>query len=123
MGYFPPRCFVPYEALMIAVVAANIQFICEHFSEYKKSIIGVCIVVTIVVFARMLPNTYSAIRYIFPYKLKVTNQLEEAQAKGEKDIVVSRFLFMDKIYREEFINIDNFFLDLSTDHGVNTYLT
>lgn len=123
MGYFPPRCFVPYESLIIIVAVTNIQIICEHFMQYKKLRIGIACLVTILVFARMLPNTYSAIRYIFPYKLKVTKQLEQAQEKGEKDVVVSKFLFTDKIHREELINIDNFFLDISTQHGVNTYLS
>lgn len=123
MGYFPPRCFIPYEALIIIVTATNIQFIAEHFQKYNKSIIIVSCILTIIVFARMLPNTYSAIRYIFPYKLKVTEQLEEAQAKGEKDVVVSKFLFTDKIHREDLINIDNFFIDTSTGHGVNVYLS
>lgn len=123
MGYFPPRCFVPYEALIIIVAGTNVQVICEHFKEYKKSLVAVSLIVTIVVFARMLPNTYSAVRYILPYKIKVTKQLEEAKAKGEKDVVVSRFLFLDKIHREDFINIDNFFIDFSTGHGVNVYLS
>lgn len=123
MGYFPPRSFVPYEALIIIVTVTNLQFMTEHFQQYKKSIIAVSSIATIIVFARMLPNTYSAIRYIFPYKLKVTEQLEEAQAKGEKDVVVSKFLFTDKIHREDLINIDNFFIDTSTGHGVNVYLS
>lgn len=123
MGYFTPRCFVPYEALIIIIAVTNIQVICEHFAQFKRLPIGMACIVTIFVFARMLPNTYSAIRYIFPYKLKVTKQLEEAREKGEKDVVVSKFLFMDKIHREELINIDNFFLDISTQHGVNTYLS
>lgn len=123
MGYFTPRCFVPYEAFIIIIAVTNIQVICEHFAQHKKLQIGIACLVTILVFARMLPNTYSAIRYIFPYKLKVTKQLEQAQEKGEKDVVVSKFLFMDKIHREELINIDNFFLDISTQHGVNTYLS
>lgn len=123
MGYFPPRSFVPYEALIIIIAATNVQVVCEHFKEYKKTIIAVCCLVTIIVFARILPSTYSAVRYIFPYKLKVTKQLEEARNNGEKDVVVSRFLFMDKIHREDFINIDNFFIDFSTGHGVNVYLS
>lgn len=123
MGYFPPRTFLPYEALIIIIATTNIQVISEHFKEYKKALIAVSCVITIIVFARMLPSTYSAIRYIFPYKLKVTRQLEEARNNREKDVVVSRFLFMDKIHREDFINIDNFFIDLSTGHGVNVYLS
>lgn len=123
MGYFPPRCFVPYEALIIIVAVTNVQVICEHFKDYRKSLIAVSLLATMIVFARMLPNTYSAFRYILPYKIKVTRQLEEAKEKGEKDVLVSKFLFLDKIHREDLINIDNFFIDFSTGHGVNTYLS
>lgn len=121
MGYFPPRTFVPYEALIIAMTTANIQVICEHFNSHKKWIIGISCIVTIIVFARMLPTTYSDIRYILPYKLKVTKQLEKAKENEEKDIVVSQFLFMDKIRREDLINIDNFFLETSTDAAPNLF--
>ena len=121
MGYFPPRTFVPYEALIIAITTANIQVICEHFKEHKKWIIGISCIVTVIVFARMLPTTYSDIRYILPYKLKVTKQLEKAKNTGEKDLVVSKFLFMDKIRREDLINIDNFFLETSSDAAPNLF--
>ena len=121
MGYFPPRTFVPYEALIIAITTANIQTICEHFKEHKKWIIGISCIVTVIVFARMLPTTYSDVRYILPYKLKVTKQLEKAKNAGEKDLVVSKFLFMDKIRREDLINIDNFFLETSSDAAPNLF--
>ena len=124
MGYFPPRCFVPYECLIIAVASNNIQLICEELKNrkyYKKALIGISICATIAVFARMLPSTYGAIRYIFPYKIKVTKQLEKARENGEKDVVVSKFLFTDKICREHLINIDNFFLDTSSGNSPNVY--
>jgi len=123
MGYFPPRCFIAYEALFIVILSTNIQVISEQFKEYKKYLIAVCCVVTIIVGARILPNTYSAFRYVFPYKLKLTRQLEEAKQNGEKDVIVSKFLFTDKIHREDLINVDNFFIDTSSGHGVNVYLS
>lgn len=123
MGYFTPRCFVPYEALIISIVTANSQVITEHYSKNKKIYWGVCCLVTIIAFARMLPTTYSDIRYILPYKIKFTRQLEQAKESGQKDVVVSKFLFMDKICREDLINVDNFFLETSTQSVVNTYLS
>lgn len=81
MGYFTPRCFVPYEALIIIIATTNIQLIVKHFAQYKKSLIAIAAITTIVVFARMLPTTYSDIRYLLPYKLKLTNQLTEAKKK------------------------------------------
>lgn len=123
MGYFTPRCFVPYEALIIIVTAANIQLIAEHFASYQKSLMVIACIATIIVFARMLPTTYSDVRYLLPYKLKLTNQLVEAKNNGEKDVVVSKFLFMDKIRREDLINIDNFFITTDTSSVVNTYLS
>ena len=121
MGYFPPRTFVPYEALIIAITTANIQYICDYYKEHKKCIIVISCIVTTVVFARMLPTTYSDIRYILPYKIKVTKQLEEAKTNMKKDIVVSKFLFMDKIRREDLINIDNFFLETANDAAPNVF--
>lgn len=123
MGYFTPRCFVPYEALLICIVAANSQTIVSHSLESKKVYIWVCSILTIVAFAQMLPTTYSDVRYILPYKIKLTKQLEQARDNGEKDVIVSKFLFMDKICREDLINVDNFFLETSTASVVNTYLS
>ncbi len=123
MGYFTPRCFVPYEALIIMIVTANVNYLLQHFATYKKSILAICVLATVIVFARMLPSTYSAIRYILPYKIKVTAQLEEARKNGDKDVIVSKFLFMDKICREDLINVDNFFIETSSSSVVNTYLS
>ena len=53
--------------------------------------------------------------------MKVTKQLEKAKENGEKDVVVSKFLFTDKICREHLINIDNFFLDTSSGNSPNVY--
>lgn len=123
MGYFTPRCFVPYEALILIIATTNVNFLVQHFAKYKKTILGISILATMIVFARMLPTTYSDIRYILPYKIKVTAQLEEARKNGDKDIIVSKFLFMDKIRREDLINIDNFFIETSSSSVVNTYLS
>lgn len=121
MGYFPPRCFVPYEALMIITTCANIQFLEEKFINYKKVIVVISAIVSIIVLARMLPNIYPAARYIFPYKIKVTRQLEEAQRNGEKDVVVSKFLFLGSIHIEDWINIHNFFIETDSNNIVNVY--
>lgn len=122
MGYFTPRCFVPYEALLISIIAANCQIIANHYTERQKIYWSVCVISTLVVFAHMLPTTYADVRYILPYKIKLTHQLEQAQENGDKDVVVSKFLFMDKIRREDLINVDNFFLETSTTSVVNTFL-
>ena len=45
--------------------------------------------------------------YMIPYTAKVTSQYEEAKAKGEKDVVVSEFEFLQWIHREDGINIYN----------------
>lgn len=123
MGYFTPRCFVPYEILIIIIMTTNVQVISQHISSHKKTLIGVSFLVTILVFGKMLPTTYSDIRYILPYKIKMTKQLEEAKQNGEKDVIVSKFLFMDKIRREDLINIDNFFIETNRDSVVNVYLS
>ena len=125
LGYFTPRSFVAYECLLIIVTTTNIQTICEYFVEYKhykKVVIIVSCLATIIVFVRFLPSIYGAGRYILPYKWKMTKQLETAQEEEIKDVVVSKFLFTDKIAREKMINADNFFLDLDSNAVVNTYM-
>lgn len=121
MGYFAPRCFVPYEALLTSCLCANVQYLEQYFSKYKKTIIGITILVIIIVFTRMGFSVYSDIRYILPYKIKVTKQLKTASKNEEKDVIVSKFLFMDKICREKMINIDNFFITTDSGSVVNTY--
>jgi len=123
LGYFTPRSFVPYECLIIIIMATNIGILTEYFVKYKKSIIAICIVATVIVFARMLPTTYSDVRYLLPYKLKLTRQLEENKLNGTKDVVVSEFLFTDKFHREDMINPDNFFAQSYTNNMVNVYMS
>lgn len=122
LGYFTPRSFASYECIIIIITTTNLQFIVEHFKDYKKTWIAISSLVTIVVFIRFLPSVYSAGRYLLPYKLKMTKQLETAQREGLKDVVVSKFLFTDKIYREKMINVDNFFIDTHSNTVANTYM-
>ena len=125
LGYFTPRCFVPYEMLIIIIASTNIQYICEYFKEnkyYKKALVIISCIVTIIVFVRFLPSIYGAGRYILPYKIKMTKQLEEAKSNEEKDVVVSKFLFTDKMERDKMINPDNFFLETASNAVVNTYM-
>ena len=67
LGYFTPRSFVAYECLLIIVTTANIQYICEYFikyKHYKKILIAVSCLTTIIVFTRFLPSIYGAGRYL-----------------------------------------------------------
>ena len=123
LGYFTPRSFVAYECLIIIIMSANVDFLIEYYSKYKKSIIAICILATIVVFARMLPTTYSDVRYLLPYKIKLTNQLEDNKNNNNKEVFVSRFLFTDKFHREDMINPDNFFLETYENSVANVYMS
>lgn len=122
LGYFTPRSFVCYECLIIIIMTTNIQYLVNNFKKYKKSIIAISILFTIIVFARMMPSIYSDIRYILPYKLKLTKQLEQNRENGVKDVVVSRFLFRDKFHMEDMINPDNFFLETYKNNISNVYM-
>ena len=62
-------------------------------------------------------NEYDMQNYYF------NNQMfEEAKAKGQRDVVVSKFEFLQWIHREDGINIDNFFPELIYKMPVNALI-
>ena len=110
--YFPERAFLAYETMLMIVLAKNVQIIGEHIENEKRYdvvIAGVSIACTLFVFAKFSPSTLADINYLIPYKDKITYQMEDAQAKGEKDVVVSSFEYGQWIHGEDYINISNFF--------------
>lgn len=122
ISYFPPRAFLAYEVLFMIVLAKNVYYLAEHFEKYEKTIAIVSIILTLFVFEKFSPSTLGQINYIIPYKNKVTMQYEEAKAKGQRDVVVSKFEFLQWIHREDGINIDNFFPELIYKMPVNALI-
>ena len=122
IAYFPPRAFLAYETLFMIVLAKNVYYLAEKFGKYEKTIALVSILLTLVVFGRFSPSTLGQINYIIPYKEKVTSQYEEAKSKGEKDVVVSEFEFLQWIHREDGINIYNFFPEFIYKMPVNVLI-
>ena len=110
--FFPERAFLAYETMFMIVLAKNVQIIAEYLEDEKRYdvvIAGVSIVCTLFVFAKFSPSTLADINYLIPYKNKLTHELEEAHAKGEKDVVVSGFEYGQWIHADDYINISNFF--------------
>ena len=122
IAYFPPRAFLAYETLFMIVLAKNVYYLAEKFGKYEKTIALVSILLTLVVFGRFSPSTLGQINYIIPYKEKVTSQYEDAKSKGEKDVVVSEFEFLQWIHREDGINIYNFFPEFIYKMPVNVLI-
>lgn len=122
IAYFPPRAFLAYETLFMIVLAKNVYYLAEKFGKYEKTIAVISILLTLFVFGRFSPSTLGQINYIIPYKVKVTSQYEEAKAKGEKDVVVSEFEFLQWIHREDGINIYNFFPEFIYKMPVNVLI-
>lgn len=122
IAYFPPRAFLAYETLFMIVLAKNVYYLAEKFGKYEKTIAVISILLTLFVFGRFSPSTLGQINYIIPYKAKVTSQYEEAKAKGEKDVVVSEFEFLQWIHREDGINIYNFFPEFIYKMPVNVLI-
>lgn len=122
ISYFPPRAFLAYEVLFMIVLAKNVYYLAEHFEKYEKTIAIVSIILTLFVFEKFSPSTLGQINYIIPYKNKVTMQYEEAKAKGQRDVVVSKFEFLQWIHREDGINIDNFFPEFIYKMPVNALI-
>ncbi len=123
ISYFPPRAFLPYEAMFMIVLSANVQYIAEYFKKYEKTIAVVSVILTLIVFRKYSPSTLAEIRYIIPYKEKVTRQYEEAAKKGEKDVLVSNFKYSQWIHIEDWINIHNFFPEFNPGMPVNVFIS
>lgn len=66
---------------------------------------------------------FGQINYIIPYKTKVTSQYEVAQKEGVKDVLVSKFEFMNWIHKEDYINISNFFPEFDYHMPVNALIS
>ena len=123
IAYFPPRAFLAYEVLFMIVFAKNICYVIEYFKNYEKLIAVCSIIATLFVFAKFSPSTLAQINYIIPYKEKVTAQYEEAQRKGEKDVIVSLFEYSPWIHVYDWINISNFFPEFNFKMPVNRLIS
>lgn len=66
---------------------------------------------------------FGQINYIIPYKEKVTAQYEQAAKNGEKDVLVSKFEYLNWIHKEDYINIDNFFPEFNSQMPVNALIS
>ena len=119
ISYFPPRAFLPYEILFVMIISCNIPIIAKKFEKYYGVIAVVSIALTLIIFRRYSPSTLAQIRYILPYKYALTQRLEEAAERGDKQALVPEFKYMEWIHREDFINIDNFFVEWNSDMPIN----
>lgn len=123
ISYFPPRAFLPYEVMFMIPFAKNVVYIAKYFEKYEKTIAIVSIVLTLIIFRKYSPSTLAQIRYIIPYKEKVTTEYEEAAQRGEKDVLVSRFDYSQWIHIEDWINIHNFFPEFNSGMPVNVFIS
>lgn len=123
ISYFPPRAFLAYEVMFMIVFSKNIVIIAEHFKKYNIAIAVASVVFTLIVFGKFSPSTLGQINYIIPYKAKVTAQYEEAVEKGEKDVLVSKFEYLNWIHKEDWINIANFFPEFDYHMPVNALIS
>lgn len=118
---FPPRAFLPYEVLFMIILSKNVTVLAKKFEKYNVVIAIISVAFVLIAFRRYAPSTLAQIRYIIPHKYAVMNQIEEAAAKGEKEVLVSEFKYLDWIHREHYINIDNFFIEWRADMPINRY--
>lgn len=122
IGYFPPRAFIAYETMFMIVFARNVFIISEKIEKRYLILAILSIVFPLIVFGRFSPSTLGQINYIIPYKAKVTAQYEEAQREGIKDVLVSKFEFINWIHKEDYINISNFFPEFDYHMPVNALI-
>ena len=119
ISYFPPRAFLPYEVMFMIILATNVGVIAKRFEKYDVIIAIISIVLTLVVFRRYSPSTLAQIRYIIPYKYELEQAIEDAVLREEKHALVPEFKYINWIHREDFINIDNFFIEWRADMPIN----
>ena len=122
ISYFPPRAFLAYELMFMIVLANNVIITADFFKDKYIYIAIASVLLTLVVFSKYSPSTLAQIRYIIPYKDKITNQVMEASKNNEKDVIISKFDYMPWIHREDYINIDNFFPELNHKMPVNVLI-
>ncbi len=123
IGYFPPRAFLAYEVMFMIILAKNVYIIFENLENNYIVVILISIISSLIVFGRFSPSTLGQINYIIPYKNKVTSQYENAKKNGEKDVLVSKFEFMNWIHKEDYINISNFFPEFDYHMPVNALIS
>lgn len=123
IGYFPPRAFLAYEVLFMIVLAKNVYIISEKIENNYIVVSLISIILPLIIFGRFSPSTLGQINYIIPYKAKVTAQYEEAQKNGEKDVLVSKFEYINWIHKEDYINISNFFPEFDYHMPVNALIS
>ncbi len=123
ISYFPPRAFLAYEVMFMIVFSKNISIIAENLKENNILIAIISIVVGLMVFGHFSPSTLAQINYIIPYKEKVTIQYEKAVEQGEKDVLVSKFDYLNWIHKEDWINISNFFPEFDYHMPVNRVIS
>ena len=123
ISYFPPREFLAYEVMFMIVFARNITIISEKFKKYNCLIAVASIVFTLIVFGKFSPSTLGQINYIIPYKNKITAEYQEALARGEKDVLVSKFEYANWIHADDWINIANFFPEFDYHMPVNALIS
>lgn len=123
IGYFPPRAFLAYEVMFMIVLSKNVIIIAKYFEKHNVLIAISCIIFTLIVFGKYSPSTLAQINYLIPYKEKVTSEYEISAKNGEKDVVVSKFEFLQWIHREDYINIDNFFPEFNYKMPTNALIS
>lgn len=123
ISYFPPRAFLAYEVMFMIVLARNIVIIAENLKKYSFLIAIVSICLTLIVFGKFSPSTLGQINYIIPYKEKVISEYEKAKENGEKDVLVSKFEYLNWIHADDYINIANFFPEFDYHMPVNALIS
>ena len=109
--------------MFMIVFSRNITIISENFKKYNCLIAVASIVFTLIVFGKFSPSTLGQINYIIPYKNKITAEYQEALARGEKDVLVSKFEYANWIHADDWINIANFFPEFDYHMPVNALIS
>ncbi len=97
---FTDRVMLPYVSYILVAVIFNLNYIFKYLKtiKYEKIIVtSITILFVIICLIKIVPSIYFSYKYIEPIKQKNIEQLKIAKEKGQKEVVVSKFIDNNKV--------------------------
>lgn len=97
---FTDRVMLPYVSYILVAVIFNLNYLLGYLKtkKYEKIIVtSITILFIIMCLIKLVPSIYFSYKYIEPIKQKNIEQLKLAKEKGQKEVVVSKFINEEKV--------------------------
>lgn len=118
---FYPRAMLAYEIMLIIITINNTETTIKNLN-LKKLVIAFNMILTILVGYNLITNIAISQNYMKPYKEKMQTQIQIAQSKGEKKVILSRFDYASKINNSRRNILLNFAPTSFKENIINTYM-